>query len=114
MQLQEKKLIEEFCNFIEKKGGKIIFLPHSMHNDDSLANDYEFMKSFMKDGRRILESLGEVYAWYKSPDSLESGREKICITMRLHSILLSYVYGIDQVALSYSQKTDELIKKITS
>jgi polysaccharide pyruvyl transferase WcaK-like protein len=33
--------------------------------------------------------------------------------MRLHSIILSYVYGIDQIVLSYSQKTDEAIKKLS-
>ena len=63
--------------------------------------------------------MREVYEWYVeniSPDSSESGleAEKIIISMRLHSIILAYAYGIPQIILSYSQKTDEVIKKIQS
>lgn len=99
------KKVEELCQFIENKWGKIVFLPHSLHPTDIQANDYEFMKQFINYEREIYASLGEVYSAYthKLID--------IVISMRLHSIILSYVYGIDQITLSYSQKTEEVLKK---
>jgi len=102
----EKLLIEELCSFIETKGGKIIFLPNSLHPNDKLANDYKFMKQFLNYDREIYASLAEVYTAYnhKMLDTV--------ISMRLHSIILSYIYGINQIVLSYSQKTDEVIKKL--
>lgn len=104
----ESKLIEELCNFIEKKWGKIIFLPHSLHESDEIANDYEFMKQFLNYNREIYASLWEVYTAY-THEMID-----IMISMRLHSMILSYVYGISQIVLSYSQKTDEVIKKLTA
>ncbi len=102
----EKLLVEELCQAIEKKWGKIIFLPHSLHNTDFRANDYEFMKQFLNYDREIYASLAEVYTAYNHR------MLDIVISMRLHSIILSYVYWIDQIVLSYSQKTDEVIKKL--
>ena len=102
----EKLLIEELCQYIEKQWWKVVFLPHSFHHSDELANDCEFMKQFLNYEREIYVSLWEVYTAY-THKILD-----IVISMRLHSIILSYVYGIDQIALSYSQKTDEVIKKI--
>jgi polysaccharide pyruvyl transferase WcaK-like protein len=102
----ETWLVSELCECIEKKWGQVLFLPHSFHQTDILANDYIFMKHFLTTEREIYASLWEVYTAYshKIPD--------IIITMRLHSIILSYVYGIDQIVLSYSKKTDEVIKKL--
>lgn len=102
----EKLLIEELSQYIEKRGGKIIFLPHSLHPSDAQANDYEFMKQFVNYDREIYANLVEVYTAYNH-NMLD-----VVISMRLHSIILSYVYGIDQIVLSYSQKTDEVIKKL--
>lgn len=119
----EKLLVEELCSYLEKRGSKLIFLPHSFHPTDMQANDYEFMKQFLKPGREICENIQEVYDWYKEPmqplsvrmkgeDSGEDYKHKLIISMRLHSIILSYVYGIEQIVLSYSQKTEELLKKL--
>jgi len=104
----EKLLVEELCAYIEKRWWKIVFLPHSLHQSDALANDYEFMKQFLNYDREIYASIWEIYTAYnhKMLDTV--------ISMRLHSIILSYVYGIDQIVLSYSQKTDEVIKKLRS
>ena len=44
----EKLLVEELCTYLEKRGSKIIFLPHSFHLTDMQANDYAFMKQFLK------------------------------------------------------------------
>jgi polysaccharide pyruvyl transferase WcaK-like protein len=102
----EKLLVEELCGYIEKKWGQVIFLPHSLHPTDVRANDYEFMKQFLNYDREIYVNLAEVYTAYNHQ------MIDVVISMRLHSIILSYVYGIDQIALSYSQKTDEVIKKL--
>lgn len=108
----EKILIGKLCEYIESKWGRIVFLPHSFHSSDSIANDYAFMKEFLVEWREIKENMQEVYEFYKK-DSWNWGfDEKIILTMRLHSIILSYVYGVDQIALSYSQKTDEVLKKL--
>ncbi len=102
----QQLMIEELCQCIEKAGGKILFLPHSFHKTDLIANDYLFMKQFLNLEREIYADIWEVYTVYnhKMLDCI--------ITMRLHSIILSYIYGIDQIVLSYSQKTDELLKKL--
>jgi len=102
----EKLLVEELCGYIEKQGWKIVFLPHSLHQTDIRANDYEFMKQFLNYDREIYATLGEVYTAY-THKMLD-----IVISMRLHSIILSHVYRIDQIVLSYSQKTEQVIKKL--
>lgn len=102
----EKKLVEELCNYIEKSGWKIIFIPHSIHPSDEKANDYEFMKQFLNYEREIYASLWEVYTVYNHQ------MIDVMISMRLHSIILSYIYDIDQIALSYSIKTQETLKKL--
>jgi len=104
----EKMLIEELCQYIEKKWGKITFLPHSFHKSDTSANDYEFMKQFLSRDRDICADILETYTIYNHT------MLDIVVSMRLHSMILSHVYGIDQIALSYSQKTDEAIKKLVS
>lgn len=104
---RENEKVEELCKYIENTWGKIIFLPHSLHKTDIKANDYECMKQFLNYEREILVDLWEVYTAYNH------GLVDIVISMRLHSIVLSYVYGINQIILSYSTKTDELIKKLT-
>jgi len=103
----EKLLISELCLNIEKKWWKIVFLPHSFHSFDTVANDYMFMEEFTREGREIKTSLSEVYNWY-----IENQNKKLLVSMRLHSIILASVYDIPQIVLSYSQKTDEVIKKL--
>ena len=102
----EKKLVEELCNYIEESGWKIVFLPHSIHPTDEKANDYEFMKQFLNYEREIYASLWEVYTAYNHQ------MIDVMISMRLHSMILSYIYDIDQIALSYSVKTQEVLKKL--
>jgi len=62
----------------------------------------------MKEGREIKKSMQEVYEAYT-----KRGVD-INIAMRLHSIILSEVYEIPYIALSYSQKTEEQLKKLSS
>ena len=114
----EKLLVQELCVFIEQRGWKIVFLPHSFHPSDSQANDYIFMKEFLQDHRQIKKTLWEVYEWYKENvyqdnTSILAKKEKILISMRLHSIILASVYNISQVILSYSEKTHQVIYKLS-
>lgn len=103
----EEKFIENLCTYIEKKWGKVVFLPHSIHPSDEKANDYIYMKQFLNYEREIYVNLAEVYTVY-SHKMLD-----VVVSMRLHSMILSRVYGIPQIALSYSKKTDELLKKLS-
>ncbi len=100
----ETLLIEELCQHIENAGGSILFLPQSFHTRDILANDAIFLQQFLKPGREICMSMGEVYTIYSHK------MVSIVISMRLHSMILAYVYGINQIALSYSQKTEEFLR----
>lgn len=104
----EVLMIEEILSTIEKRGGNIVFLPHSFHSSDTGANDYVFLEQFLKPERTIKNSLREVYESYKYSEI------DICLAMRLHSIILSYVYGIDTIMLSYSKKTEQTLKKLSS
>jgi len=100
-------MVEEILSMIEKQGGSIVFLPHSFHMTDALANDKVFLDTFMKPNRIIKTSIQEVYIAYKNKEI------DICLSMRLHSIILSHMYGIDSIALSYSKKTDQVLKKLS-
>lgn len=102
----ERLMIAELCSHIESQWGAVIFIPHSFHESDKEANDYEFMTQFLTPERDIYANMAEVYTVYNHR------MLDLVISMRLHSIILSYAYGIDQIVLSYSQKTDELIKKL--
>lgn len=103
----EYLMIEEILTTIEKRWGKIILLPHSFHETDEKANDMVFLWKFAKPHRIIKTSMREVYDTYVHKEI------DICLAMRLHSIILSYVYNIDILALSYSTKTDETLKKLS-
>jgi len=41
-------MVEEMLQMIEKKGGQIVFLPHSFHETDDRANDMIFLGKFAK------------------------------------------------------------------
>lgn len=107
LQLEEWKL-NELINFILKKWWEVILLPHSFHKTDDLANDYNFLSKYLRVNEkiRIINSMEEVYKKYiyKEMD--------ICLAMRYHSIVLSQVYWIPYIWVSYSIKTDELLEDI--
>ena len=102
----ERLLVAELCSYIESRWWTVTFLPHSFHPSDEQVNDYVFMSQFLTRDRDIYVNPQEVYTAYNH-QMLD-----LVISQRLHSIILSYVYGIDQIVLSYSQKTDEVIKKL--
>lgn len=97
----ENKKIEDLINLILEKWWEVILLPHSFHKADILANDYEFLKQFVKEKVVITNSMQETYEIYKK------NLIDLCISMRLHSMILSQVYEIDFISISYSKKTSE-------
>ncbi|PIE85499.1 hypothetical protein CSA08_01655 [Candidatus Gracilibacteria bacterium] len=104
----EKKLetlkVEEIINHIKKSNGEVILLPHSFHKTDIMANDYTFLKQFSDKHNLVIgTNMQEVYSFYKER------KIDICLSMRLHSIILATVYEIPFIALSYSTKTDEVL-----
>nr|MDD3720398.1 polysaccharide pyruvyl transferase family protein [Candidatus Gracilibacteria bacterium] len=103
-------MIKEIVNFLLIRNAKIFFLPHSIHNTDFRSNDLEFYNKVISGNLEnkvyIAKSIKEVYDVYKEK------KINLCLSMRLHSMILSQVYDIPFIAFSYSKKTDELIKKI--
>jgi len=103
----EEGKINELINYILKNNWEIIFLPHSFHKTDIQANDYEFLIKFIwKKWINISSSILETYNYYKE------NKIDICLSMRLHSMILSQVYNIPFVWISYSKKTDELLDNL--
>jgi polysaccharide pyruvyl transferase WcaK-like protein len=104
----EEWKINELINYILKKWWEVILLPHSFHKTDSIANDYVFLSKFLRlnEKIRIISSIEDVYSKYiyKEMD--------LCLAMRLHSIILSQVYEIPFIWVSYSTKTDEVLENI--
>ncbi len=104
-------IIKEILLFLLKQNATIYFLPHSIHPSDLNSNDLIYYKKIIKETwlvwkAEIVENINEVYKFYKE-EKLD-----VCLSMRLHSMILSQVYGIPYIAFSYSKKTDELIKNI--
>lgn len=103
----EKLIVAEVLNYIEQQGWQIVFLPHSFHQKDMKSNDFLFLEQFLTETQEIKKSMQEVYEVYVRKEV------DINIAMRLHSIILSEVYEIPYIALSYSQKTEEQLKKLS-
>jgi polysaccharide pyruvyl transferase WcaK-like protein len=97
----ENKKIWDLINLILEKWWEVILLPHSFHKTDILANDSEFLKQFLREKVSITNSMQETYEIYKK------NLIDICVSMRLHSMILSQVYDIDFISISYSYKTSE-------
>jgi polysaccharide pyruvyl transferase WcaK-like protein len=106
--LEENIIIKQILNYIINKWWKIILLPHSFHKTDDIANDYNHLKNYKTWNIKITKSIQETYEIYKNK------KIDICISQRLHSIILSQIYSINFIAISYSKKTYEIIKKITN
>ncbi len=102
----EEGKIRELILYIQKQGGKVVLLPHSFHKTDEKANDATFLQKFVIDGVEIKQSMKEVYEVYMN-DEID-----LCIAMRLHSMVLCEVYQIPYFALSYSLKTENVMKTV--
>jgi len=106
----EENLINELIDFILEKWWEVILLPHSFHKIDSIANDYKFLSKFLRvtEKIRIINSIDEVYSKYIYREM------DLVLAMRLHSMILSQVYSIPFIGISYSTKTDQVLEQIKS
>lgn len=106
-QFEEWK-INELINYILKQWWEVILLPHSFHKKDKVANDFLFLNKFLRINEkiRIISNMQDVYSKYIYREF------DICLAMRLHSIILSQVYWIPFIWISYSTKTDEVLTSI--
>ncbi|MDD3794143.1 MAG: polysaccharide pyruvyl transferase family protein [Candidatus Gracilibacteria bacterium] len=103
----EEGRIREVINYLVGQGAEVVLLPHSFHDSDELANDFLFLTNFVGEtGVSIKQDMNEVYETYKNKEI------DICVAMRLHSIILSHVYEIPFIGLSYSTKTDEVLNEL--
>lgn len=103
----EEWRIREVINYLVWEWAQVVLLPHSFHDSDDLANDFLFLINFVwEEGVSIKQDMNEVYEAYKNKEI------DICIAMRLHSIILSHVYEIPFIGLSYSTKTDEVLNEL--
>ncbi len=107
-----EKFIKNLIDYLlEKNVKQIIFIPHSFHKTDINSNDFIFLEKFykkikQKDKVKICKNLDESYEVYKNKQI------DINFAMRLHSIILSLVYDIKVIWISYSKKTENLLKEI--
>ena len=100
----EEVMIKNIVNFITQSWWKVIFLPHSFHLTDETANDKVFLEKFLVQNAFLKKNMLEVYEVYQKKHI------DFCISMRLHSMILSQVYEIPFVSLQYSQKTEIFTK----
>ena len=114
------KNILEVLKYIIDNKWSVCFVPHSFHKTDPVANDFIFLN----------ELNLELYKIYKTEIDNQDVKISIChnieesywmyidkkidynFAQRLHSIILSQVYEIPFIWISYSKKTDEVLKQI--
>jgi len=101
----EENNIKQIILYLSKKWYEIIFISHSIHEEDKLANDYLLLRDFSKKYNLwITRTIKETLVLYPNL--------KFVIGMRLHSIILSIIFQIPFVALNYWLKTDELLRQL--
>lgn len=101
----EQENIKQIVLFLSRKWYDIVFLSHSIHQEDILANDYIFTRSFaLKYNIKITKTIEETLEYYP--------KLKFVVGMRFHSLILSVVHNIPFLALSYGNKTEELLKEL--
>lgn len=103
----ENEEINKLITTIKKEWFTPVLIPHSLHWENPNANDHIFLEPFSKEHKiKITSSLKEGYEMYKD------NKVDVMVAMRLHSIILSLVYNIPFVAISYTTKTREVLKSI--
>lgn len=101
----EMENLKQIVLYLSRKWYDIIFISHSVHEEDFQANDYLFIKDLAKTYNiQITKTLKETLEIYP--------KLKFVIGMRLHSLILSTIHNIPFLAISYGVKTDELLKNL--
>ena len=104
----EVLLLKEIIEFLQKSWAKVVLIPHSFHKTDILSNDFKWMEYIQSKTTNvwITKSMQESYKIYTEK------KVDIILAQRLHSIILSQVYEIPFVWISYSKKTSEVLKEL--
>lgn len=110
----ELAMVRELLKYICDNWWNIVLLPHSFHPIDTESNDAVFFQEVLlgiadhyQANMSMCSSMQETYEYYGShkPDML--------IAQRLHAMILAEAYQIPYIALSYADKTQWHIKKIS-
>lgn len=101
-------LIKEIIEFIQNKWWNVVLLPHSFHEKDILSNDFKWMELIQSKTKKvwISRTMKETYNFYSEK------KVDIVLAQRLHSIILSQVYEIPFIWISYSRKTKEILRDL--
>lgn len=99
----EDSVVNDIVRWLLKKNYDVLLLPHSLHPTDEHAHDGYYLQKFLFPGVRIAQSIEQTLESYASCDAI--------IGMRLHSIILSLVYDIPLVAVSYGKKTQFILEQ---
>ena len=98
---EEQELIWKVVKYLIETWAKVVLLPHSFHKIDVHANDYEFLQDFvLKQNVTITHTMEETYQMYVEK------KIDFCISMRLHSMILSQIYAIPFISIKYAKKAD--------
>ncbi len=99
----EEENLKQIVLYFSRCSYKIIFLTHSIHKKDTIANDYKFLLNLSKKYKCLItENLNQTLLYYNKLDFL--------IGMRLHSMILSSLYSVPFIWIDYNTKTHELLK----
>ena len=101
----EQENMHNIIAYLQNKGYDVVFISHSFHASDALANDYLLAKKLFPECA-ITKTLQETLDIYPSLSYV--------VGMRLHSMILSFVHAIPFIGLSYSKKTNEFFSIINS
>lgn len=101
----EKDAVSGMVEYLVGRGYEPVLICHSAHPDDPSCDDRAFLLPIArKYGLSIAQSNEEALASYAFLDFV--------VAMRLHSAILAVRYGVPFLALSYSNKTDELLARL--
>lgn len=101
----EAAAVRGMVAYLRDRGYEPVFVCHSAHPDDRASDDRAFLEPFARElDVPLAATNAEALACYPFLD--------FCVAMRLHAAILSVRHGVPFLALSYSDKTDELLARL--
>ncbi len=90
--------VRAIADAVSEAGFEPVFCHHSFHPSDAATDDAAYLDPLARElGIRSSRSMEETVGWYRD--------FAFCVSMRLHSGLLSVLSGVPPLVLSYSEKT---------
>lgn len=104
------EVLAQLASWCEKERGlKVEFLPFSVRDPDDRKFIADILKKTARGASKMVIPGDKVGAWYK-----EVATAELCLSMRLHGQIFALKAGVPLVALSYSSKTESLMKEYVS